>query len=222
VSDSRSLASLLLAEIAKQNVHPVIFAQAEFTSGTVHVWSGIDSISWNSQTWTGLGGFLAFSPITESTEVRADGVEVSLSGIKQSLLTSALSEIRQGRPAKIYFGCMDSSGAVIVDPYQCFSGRIDSCTIDEQIDGNGEATCTITLMLENRLIDFQRSRERRYTNQDQQMEYPGDLGFEFVEQIQDWNGQAGNPGSGVPNAGVPNSATGASLRIRAAVHPLAP
>ena len=40
---------------------------------------------------------------------------------------------------------------------------------------------------------LKRSRERRYTHDDQQIDFPGDLGFEFVPKLQElnlvWGGQ---------------------------------
>ena len=38
----------------------------------------------------------------------------------------------------------------------------------------------------NVLIDLNRSRVRRYTNEDQQIDYPTDVGFEYVQSLQDF------------------------------------
>jgi hypothetical protein len=38
---------------------------------------------------------------------------------------------------------------------------------------------------ENKLVDFRRPREVRYTHQEQQNLYPADLGLEFVNAIQE-------------------------------------
>ena len=44
---------------------------------------------------------------------------------------------------------------------------------------------TIELKLENRLIALERSIERRYTDEDQKNLYAGDVGFEFIPDLQD-------------------------------------
>ena len=49
----------------------------------------------------------------------------------------------------------------------------------------GPETATIALNLENRLIVLDRAKERRYTHEDQQLSFAGDLGFEFVPDLQD-------------------------------------
>jgi hypothetical protein len=49
----------------------------------------------------------------------------------------------------------------------------------------GAETSVIQLSVENRLLDLERARVRRYTSNDQQSRLPGDRGFDFVETIQD-------------------------------------
>ena len=81
----------------------------------------------------------------------------------------------------MWLAFFDASGALIADPVQVFSGRVDVM----QITDAGE-TADIKLTAENRLVDFERPQETRYyTDQDQQREYPGDKGFEFVTAIQE-------------------------------------
>jgi hypothetical protein len=57
---------------------------------------------------------------------------------------------------------------------------MDVLKINEQAE-----TSTIELAVENRLISFDRANERRYTHEDQQIDYAGDLGFEFIPDLQD-------------------------------------
>lgn len=69
---------------------------------------------------------------------------------------------------------------MIDDPILMFEGKLDVPSIQE-----GGDTSTITLSYESRLIDLQRSRESRYTNEDQQRAFAGDLGCEFVASLQE-------------------------------------
>ena len=77
--------------------------------------------------------------------------------------------------ASIFLGVFDTSKAVISDVYTLFKGKMDIMKIDE-----GPETATIALNLENRLIVLDRAKERRYTHEDQQLSFAGDLGFEFI------------------------------------------
>lgn len=53
-----------------------------------------------------------------------------------------------------------------------------------QIDDSGE-TARITISVESKLIDLERSRERRYEDADQRIDWPSDRFFKFVPSIQD-------------------------------------
>ena len=193
---SRSLTSALEAELAKQALRPIVLVQAQFTSGTIYVWSGVGSLSWNSQTWTGVGALGSISSVQESTEVEAQGIAIGLSGIPADLIASVLGECRPNAPVKVWLGAVNDAGAVIADPYQSFSGRMDVPEIEE-----GAETCSVSIHVENRLIDLGRARERRWTNEDQKIDYPTDRGFEYVAGIQEWNGFWGKPGAGIPVGG---------------------
>jgi hypothetical protein len=71
------------------------------------------------------------------------------------------------------------STRVIADPFLAFSGRFD---VPDIIDEGQIAT--IVAKYESRLVDLDRSRERRYTHEDQQLRLAGDDGFKFVTDLQ--------------------------------------
>ncbi len=185
---ARDLTAGLLAETEAAALSPVFFAFFDFQSGAVRVWSGIGSKTWGGNTYTGLGYLGTMSPIEETADVRANGVAFSVSGVPSSLISTVLSDNYQGRDVKLWLGALDGSGAIIADPYQVFAGRMGNVEIDE-----GPDTATIRVYAESRLIDLQRSRERRYTNEDQQIDFPGDRGLEYMARAQStpflWGGQ---------------------------------
>jgi hypothetical protein len=188
----------MIAQLTAPNIKPVLFLKMQFNTGPIFVWSGIGMLNWNGLQWTGLGQLGTISAVEESSELAATNVTFTLSGIPQDLIQDALSEVRQGNPVQLWFGTLGDDNNVLADPLQIFAGRMDTPTIDE-----GALTGTISISVENRLIDLNRARERRYTNQDQQIDHPGDLGFQYVQAIQQWNGTWGKAGAGgVPRAPV--------------------
>ena len=120
------------------------------------------------------------SAISESDQIEAIGASLSLTGIKSSLISAALSANYTNRNASIFLGLFDTSKNVIADVYTLFKGKMDIMKIDE-----GPESATIVLNLENRLIALDRAKNRRYTHEDQQLSFSGDLGFEFVPDLQD-------------------------------------
>jgi hypothetical protein len=176
---ARSFSAGVLAAIASGTVRPVLFVEAQFQTGTVYIWSGIGTVSWNGQTWNGMGDLLRVAPIDETTSGQARGVTISLSGIPSGLLADVLVEVQAQQPVSLWIGYLDSSGNVIADPELRWYGTIDLVKISE-----GEETSTIEVSVESKLIDLGRARERHWTNADQQMLYPGDLGFYQLDGIQ--------------------------------------
>jgi hypothetical protein len=177
---TRNLTAGFQTETLASALRPVLFFEIAHSGGTSRAWTGYGSIVWNGQTWTGVGHFLSVAPIEEASDVVANGVAITLSGVPQSLLSLALSQVRQGKPVKLWLGALDANGAVIADPYLTFSGRFDTCIVNE-----GAETATISIQAENRLIDLERARVRRYTHEDQQIDFPGDKGLEYLASIQD-------------------------------------
>ncbi len=190
---SRDLTSGTLAELGKSQVFPVVFAEAEFSTGTLRLWTGADSISFLGETWIGAGQLLNIEPAKETIRVNATGLRLSLSGIDSANIANALVNARQNKPVNCYLGFMDSSGNLIVDPFKFFSGLVDILTIEE--DGD---TSVITLQAENRLISLNRAKIRRYTDEDQKtgivgFDWSADEGFRHVVEIQEWAGLWGVP-----------------------------
>ncbi|KKK78584.1 hypothetical protein LCGC14_2842090, partial [marine sediment metagenome] len=108
----------------------------------------------------------------------------------------ALDEVRYGKPATIWFGALDSNGAVVADPFLAFKGLIDTAELVE-----GAETGTVKVNIENEAVSLQNPREQRYTDEDQQQRYPGDKGFEYVPKLQEWNVLWGGTGAAIPTTG---------------------
>lgn len=183
----RNLTSGMVTAVQKTVLHPVIFFEGEFTTGGgsfVRVWSGIGSITWNSLTWTGVGHLGGLSAILESDDLRANGVAVSLSGIPAALISTALADARQGLPGKIWIGEIDPDTlAITADPFLAFEGRLDVPEIED-----GGDTAVIRINYESRMIEADLASNHRYTDETQQHFFLGDLGFEFVPEVQNWTG----------------------------------
>jgi hypothetical protein len=175
----RDMSAAMLAAVAASDLRPAIFVTAAFTSGTVYMWTGFGSVTWGGHTWLGVGSFGSISTIEDGATVEARGVTLTLSGIDQALLTGVLDEFILGAPATIYLGLFNSSNALIADPVVAWAGKMDQPTIDVGAD-----SAIISINCENRLVDMNISVQRRYTNEDAQLDYPGDKGFEFVNTLQ--------------------------------------
>lgn len=171
------MTSAQAAAFAAGIIWPAIFVELHFISGVARIWSGWGNIAWNSQTWVGAGDLGSISVIEGGTNVEGRGVVVTLSGLDPTLAADAEQDVQQGLPAIIYLGTFTDATrtALVVDPVSAWVGRMDQPQIDDD-----DTTSTLTINLETRLAEMDVAVERRYTNDDQQLRCPGDLGFQFV------------------------------------------
>lgn len=175
---TRSTASVT-AEVNAPILEPAVAIEMFFDTDTVRLWSGHESRSYGGNSFIGAGNLLSIALANESTEIAAKGVSIGLNGINSSIVSLALSEDYRGRVVKIWLWFLDS-GSIVSDPYNLFTGYMNTINISDA----GE-TCTISLTAESRLVDLQRPRLRRYTSEDQKIDFPADLGLDFVTNIQE-------------------------------------
>jgi hypothetical protein len=176
---SRNLDSTLLAALTAGVVHPALLVQLTFRTGTHYIWTGIGPLVSNGQTFTGVGSLGNMGAISEGTSVQADGTTLSLSGIDPVLYAECMTDIQLGAPAKIWLTVLNQ-GVMVGAPYLLFSGLVDKPSVT-----TGSTSITVSLALENRLINLQRPSARRYTAADQHIKYPDDTAFNWVEMLND-------------------------------------
>jgi hypothetical protein len=201
----RNIPSDVLAEYTSGAVKPQIFIEMFFKSGTLRLWTGYGIIVANGEEFTGAGTLIGFSPITETQDIQAKGLVVSLNGMKKSIISLALQEKCSYRPFRMYLGFStaaqrvateDEPGAVMLENgvdyimlennltgtslYRNFSGLMDTIEITHDRD-----EATVRLSVENILLIGRRAKVRRYTSEDQKKRYPNDKGLDFINQLQD-------------------------------------
>lgn len=174
----RPMSSAMQAALAAGVFSTAVFVEIHFISGPVYLWSGVGPRVWSGKTWVGVGALGSVSAIDEGASIEARGILLTLSGIDPTLLPLVLEEFRPGLPALVHLGVFNGD-ALIADPIVSWAGRTDQPSISA-----GE-TATISISCENRLVDMNTAVDRRYTNDDQQRDHPGDLGFLFVPGIQE-------------------------------------
>jgi hypothetical protein len=131
-------------------------------------------------TYQGIGTLGAISPVEETTDLAARGINFQLSGIPSAYVAIALTENYQGKECSVLFGALDATGAIVASPVTIFAGRMDVMSVAD--DGQ---QASIIMSAENKLVDFRRPREVRYTHEEQQNLFSTDLGLEFVNAIQE-------------------------------------
>ena len=199
---SRDLSTNTIDNISQDVVYPFFAVELKFDGDNVlRLWTGQGTLVLEDGTnWVGTGNLLNISAIEETSELAVKGATLTLSGVPSEVLSLALSEPYQGRVCNIYFGTF-SQGSILQESSsyillqdgsrinlettdkgfnEIFSGYMDQMNIEE----SGE-TSTIQLLVENKLVDLERARVARFTSGYQKSIYAGDLGLDFVEDLQD-------------------------------------
>jgi hypothetical protein len=175
----RGLTNDMVTEVSASQLSPILLASLSFST-PVHIWTGYGTITVGSTAYLGIGTLGSISPVEETTDLAARGISMQLSGVPTAMLAVALTENYQGRECSVLFGALQASGALVSSPVTIFSGRMDVMSIND--DGQN---ATIGMSAENKLVDFRRPREVRYTDQEQKNLFPSDKGLEFVTAIQE-------------------------------------
>lgn len=206
---ARGLTSDMVAAIAENHVKVFLAVDLELDSpNDLHFWTGAYTLEHDGTSYTGASWMLQISDIQEGSDLSAKGASIGLTGLPSTLIDVVLGEPYQGRICRIKIGFIGTpveagsrlkigaSDYLLIDPadspsylgiaskfpvtmYTLFSGYLDQMDIEK-----GPQTCTITATVENKLIDLERPRIRRYNDENQKLRYPSDDAFEFVSRLQ--------------------------------------
>ncbi len=202
---SRDLSANTIEAINEDTVNPFFAVELLFDGNNVlRMWTGQGTLTLASDgtEWAGAGTLLNISTVEETSELAVKGATITLTGIPSEVISLALSQPYQGRVCNIYFGTFttgnvlqENSDYILLQDgtrievqstsqgfNSIFSGYMDQMNIAEGAD-----TSTIELLVENKLIDLERARVARFTSGYQKSIYPGDLGLDFIEDLQDRN-----------------------------------
>lgn len=182
----RNLTPEMLAEIESVHTRPRYFLEIELNDdSTVNFWTGEQNIVWNSKTWLSNGYFKDPGQLSESRDGGYEGVSVELTGEPEVLISLLMNDLQRHRPVTIYFGFVSAAGAVIATPVK-FTGLLETAVLDDSL-----SEPKIKLKATSILAIMERSVERRFNQQSHMIDFPDDLGFEYVEQLQDYRDEWG-------------------------------
>jgi hypothetical protein len=159
---------------------PVVLVELDFASGPFRAWTGLGQLNWAGKVFEGVGSIGAVGEVEETVELRAVRLTLALSPVPQEVVDIALAERSfRLRPARLWGALLDAEGAFVADPFPLWAGLMDTMEVTDGAEPRVALTC------ESRLVDLERAEVRRYTDADQQAEYPGDRFFEYVPALQE-------------------------------------
>jgi hypothetical protein len=125
---ARTLSAAMQTAIsAKEGYADVWLIQITTSNTTLRYATAPSDVSWNSQTWTGIGGVIDFEPPPETSDPSGQSLRLTLSGVDTALIAQILNYELRGRDCTLYWGQITTStGVVVADPVEAFGGLMNA------------------------------------------------------------------------------------------------
>jgi len=193
------------AQTAADQPHVVyaILVQLDFASGFVRVFNGTGTLSFNGNTYLGLGQYGSINEVGESTDLKpSNPVTFQISGLPDAaspaLAAAATNRADYyGRSARIDIALFDSNRGLITPIENAvWEGRMDSIAVSRSNNA-------IQLTCEDRMVIWDKAIGFLYSTEWQGIIYAGDTFFDQVpflaNRLINWGGSPipaynGSPG----------------------------
>ena len=133
----------------------------------------VDDIEGSSQTYNAHGTLLGVGDVPEANTPIKHSIDLTFSGVDQSLISTCLSNDVLGIEVKDYRGVV-SVTTCIADPFLIFHGHLSNFQIN---DGGSSAALGMTIT--SHFGNYEKINGRTTSDISQQRFFSGDKGFEF-------------------------------------------
>lgn len=187
---TRDLTAGMVAESDNAVVRPVYFLYLDVVGDPLWAWTGMADISItvaddpllsSGRTFTAVGHLGSVSDVVQDASGRLQRVVAKLLaadfGVEKFFDFVNNEADWSLRSAVLWFGFVNEAGLPIADPFRLLTGRMDKPT------ARGGTDSSIAMEMISHHHDGRRANGLRLTDAHQQQIYPGDLAFEFVEQL---------------------------------------
>ena len=175
----RNLEAELKARAEGPEFLNVVFIELDFPSGTVRAHNAIGTYEWGGYEWLGVGAFGSISDIEESLKLVDQPITLGLSSITPEILNAIKNDNVFNRTANIYVGVISRDNKLLATPHNWISGYMESAAI-----GIGEEN-GISVRVQTYAARLRQRNNRRYTDEDHQEFYPGDVFFNLLSAIKE-------------------------------------
>tara|TARA_Y100001973_G_scaffold87572_1_gene131708 strand:+ start:426 stop:992 length:567 start_codon:yes stop_codon:yes gene_type:complete len=175
---ARGLSSSVKTELATGSIDPVLLIEIGFSTPIYLTNASFDitsNISGTSRTYLSNGHLRSITGVNETNRPTKNTLSISLSGVDQTYISVALNENIINDDVFVYRGFLDSSNALISDPFLLFYG-----TIDEYKISDNTTTANLIISVTSHWGNFSKTSGRTTTDNSQQRFFSSDKGMEFA------------------------------------------
>ena len=177
---SRSLTTAIKNALATNEIRPFHLLTIGFSTPvnfTDCSFPLTSSISGSSVTYTSSDFMIGVSDFTEEIDVTKSSLTISLSGADQTFISTVLNENVTNDEVTIFRGLLDSSNAIIADPFLLYKGNIENFAIQETTKSS-----FVNITVVSHWADFEKKNGRKTNNTSQQRFFSTDVGMDFSSE----------------------------------------
>tara|TARA_R100001086_G_scaffold218452_1_gene135160 strand:- start:3779 stop:4345 length:567 start_codon:yes stop_codon:yes gene_type:complete len=174
---ARGLTTAVKNELATQNIMPVYLITIGFPTPiniTNHSHDLTSSVSGSSVTYLAQGHLIKINNINETSTPSKNTLRIVLSGVDQTYVSIVLNTSVIGDTVRIYKGYLDSSNALIADPFLIYYGTVDQVGVTDS-----STTATVGLSVTSHWGAFEKRSGRTTSDNSQRRFFSTDKGMEF-------------------------------------------
>lgn len=168
-----------MAKAIKDKKSLCLLVMIDHPSGVFRGWTGIGSLEYDNQIWTGVGRLGQITPVNSVSDISIQEVRFTLSGVDPDNL-DVLNEAVRLRPAQAWLACLDDKGKIVDEPFQLLDCEMDTQELNVEEGG----TATIVIIARSGFFSLERSQNEVWSNEDQQRRFPGDTGLSYLASLQ--------------------------------------
>lgn len=212
-----------ITPVQQDHISSCLLIDLDLDGTTYYISSAYKPVTYNTNTYTELGSFLAIAPFAEDIKTTNGDITVTLSGIpsEQNYLSLILTTPIKGGTINVYRGFYDTTTHELdtSQVYQRFSGIITNFAIQEDFTAGVTLSnsVTITCASINTLLE-NRTTGQRTNPDDRKRLFPNDQVFDRVPELYNISFDFGKPyqagGGGYGRGGGGGGGGGNNRRIR--------
>ena len=174
---SRDIHADVITATQSEQLRPCHLGKFEFKDETLYFNTSPVDITFKNQTYYAVGNMGSVGDITETDELSTSSLDVQLNMINDDIRSYASKLEYANRPATIYRAYLDTSYNLIGEPLVLFYGAMDNVTFNER--GNESV---LSLTIADHLIDWARTKNGRYTGEEQKLVDSTDTGLDHLRE----------------------------------------
>lgn len=174
----RTFHSDLQTSLVQPVVRFVYLVKIQFDEGDVAWNTSYNTITYDSVEYDPVGALGSISGIKESSGIKIGTLTLGVSGVDPTIVALFLGANYFNRKVFIYYFTTDETLAFKPNTVRLlFKGSIDN------INGIMGNEASFSISVKSRLADWERTRNLKYSDSDQQRLYAGDRGLEYIPQL---------------------------------------